>query len=161
MKAALPYAALTSALVAADQAIKLLVEAHLPFEHAVPLMPMLSLYRTWNPGISFTLLAGFGPAALVALALAVTIFVLALAARTPSGETAARLGYAMIVAGALGNLIDRIAYGHVVDYILFHTRDWSFSVFNLADAAISVGAALVVLQEIVNFRRERRRPAGD
>ncbi|MBK8456083.1 MAG: signal peptidase II [Phyllobacteriaceae bacterium] len=161
MRVVLGHAALTAALIAADQAIKLLVEAHLPFEHAIPMMPMLSLYRTWNPGISFTLLAGLGPTALIALAAAVTGFVLYLAARTRDGEIAARLGYATIVAGALGNLIDRVAYGHVVDYLLFHTQNWSFSVFNLADVCISVGAAMVVLQEALNLRRARQASSGD
>lgn len=155
MKAAIPYTFSGALLIAADQAVKGWVEARLPFEQAVPIAPFLSLYRTWNQGISFSLLSGLGPAALIALALAVTAFVLALAWKSKAGETFARAGYALIIAGALGNLIDRAAYGHVVDYILFHTQNWAFSVFNLADAYISVGAALVVLQEILSIRRDR------
>ncbi|RWF76570.1 signal peptidase II, partial [Mesorhizobium sp.] len=53
-------------------------------------------------------------------------------------------------------LIDRAVYGHVIDYILFHTPVWSFAVFNFADAFISVGAALVVFDELIGWRRETR-----
>jgi signal peptidase II len=72
----------------------------------------------------------------------------------------ARAGFALIVGGALGNLIDRSVYGHVIDYILFHTPSWSFAVFNLADAFISVGAVLVILDEFVGWRRQTR-PSDD
>ncbi|WP_292154291.1 signal peptidase II, partial [Mesorhizobium sp.] len=78
------------------------------------------------------------------------------AVRTPAGHVLARIGFALIVGGALGNLIDRAVYGHVIDYILFHTPVWSFAVFNFADAFISVGAALVVFDELIGWRRETR-----
>ena len=68
--------------------------------------------------------------------------------RTPAGHVLARIGFALIIGGAIGNLIDRAVYGHVIDYILFHTPVWSFAVFNLADAFISVGAVLVVLRRV-------------
>lgn len=155
------HAIAVAALIGLDQASKLAVEARLPFEQALPVAPFLALYRTWNKGISFSLFAGFGDGVLIAIALAVTAFVLLLAWRTAPGEWLARAGYAFIVAGALGNVIDRIAYGHVVDFVLFHTESWSFAVFNLADAFISVGAGLVVLQEIVSALADRRRAAKD
>ena len=60
-----------------------------------------------------------------------------LATRTPRDQVVARIGFALIVGGALGNLIDRAVHGHVIDYILFHTPVWSFAVFNLADALIT------------------------
>jgi signal peptidase II len=56
----------------------------------------------------------------------------------------------------MGNVIDRAIYGHVVDYILFHTPHWSFAVFNLADVFISVGAFLVVVEEFIGWRYEVR-----
>ncbi len=63
----------------------------------------------------------------------------------------------MIIAGALGNILDRFLYGHVVDYVLFHTGSWSFAVFNLADSFITVGACLVVLDEILRSRKAKMR----
>jgi signal peptidase II len=143
------------AMVAGDQWIKLLVEARLPFQEAVDLLPFLSLYRTWNQGIAFSMLWGLNDAALVALTLAITGFVLFLASRTAQEKLAAWAGFAMIVGGAMGNMIDRAIHGHVIDYVLFHTPQWSFAVFNLADAFISVGAALVILQEFLDWRAER------
>jgi len=80
--------------------------------------------------------------------LVIVAFVLWLWRRTPKDRPFAHLGYAMIIAGAIGNLIDGIVYGHVVDYILFHTATWSFAVFNLADSFISVGAGLVIVDEL-------------
>ncbi|MFP3520005.1 signal peptidase II, partial [Pseudomonas sp. SIMBA_077] len=56
-------------------------------------------------------------------------------------------------AGALGNLFDRFLYGHVIDYILFHTETWSFAVFNLADSFITVGAGCVILDELLQPKK--------
>jgi signal peptidase II len=61
----------------------------------------------------------------------------------------------MIIAGALGNIIDRFIYGHVVDYVLFYTQTWSFAVFNLADSFISVGAVLILVDEILAHRASK------
>ena len=78
-----------------------------------------------------------------------------LASRTTREQVLARIGFALIVGGALGNLIDRAVHGHVIDYILFHTPVWSFAVFNLADAFITVGAVLVVADELFGWWRQR------
>ena len=66
-----------------------------------------------------------------------------------------RIGFTLVIGGAIGNLIDRAVYGHVIDYILFHTPVWSFAIFNLADAFITVGAGLVLLEEFRAWRRQR------
>ncbi len=143
---------LSVALIALDQLVKWLVETRLPFQELIDFIPFIGFYRTWNQGIAFSMLWGLNDVALIAVTLVITGFVLWLASRTPAGKIAARLGFALIVAGAIGNLIDRSVFGHVVDYILFHTENWSFAVFNLADAYISVGAALIVLQELMDWR---------
>jgi signal peptidase II len=155
-RAALPYAAISFAGIGLDQWIKWLVETRLPFQQAIELLPFLALYRTYNTGIAFSMLSSVGDTGLVVVSLAVTAFVLWLAARSEPGQVLARLGFALIVSGAIGNVIDRSVYGHVIDYIYFHTPVWSFAVFNLADVFISVGAAAVVLQEIVIWLGERR-----
>ena len=99
--------------------------------------------------------SSFGDTGLIVLSLAVIAFVLYLASRTTPEQVLARIGFALIVGGAVGNLIDRAVYGHVIDYILFHTPVWSFAVFNLADAFITVGALLVVADEFFGWRRKR------
>ena len=154
------YGLITAASVAVDQWIKHLVETQLDFQQAVDLIPFLKLYRTYNTGVAFSMFAFVGDVGLVVVALAVVGFVLWLAWRTSASQWIARVGFALIVGGALGNVIDRLAYGHVVDYILFQTPVWSFAVFNLADAFITIGAALVLIDEVVAWRLERRRVAS-
>ena len=160
MKSFLPYGLLTAVAIAFDQWIKVLVEAHLPWQQPVELLPFLALFRTYNTGIAFSMLSSFSDTGLIAVAVAVVAFVLYLAARTPPGHVLAHTGFALIVGGALGNLIDRAVYGHVIDYVLFHTPVWSFAIFNLADAFITVGAALVILDELFSWRGQPR-PSDD
>jgi signal peptidase II len=154
-----PYGLIVGISVAADQWIKYLVETRLEFQQPVDLLPYFMLFRTYNTGVAFSMFAFIGDNGLVVLALAVISFVLWLASRTTAAQWIARVGFALIVGGAIGNIIDRVAYGHVVDYILFQTPVWSFAVFNLADALITVGAVLVLIDEVLAWRIERRRVA--
>jgi signal peptidase II len=156
LRAILPYAAIVVVAVALDQWVKRLVENGMALHEQIDLLPFLALYHTRNTGIAFSLLAGFGDVGLVLVALVVIAVVLALAARTTSGQVLARAGFALVVGGAIGNLIDRVSFGYVIDYVLFHTPVWSFAIFNLADAFITVGAALVLLQEFVDWRRDSK-----
>ncbi|MGK9054667.1 signal peptidase II [Neorhizobium sp. CSC1952] len=131
-----------------DQAVKIAVEAYLPMHEAVPLLPVLALYRTYNLGVAFSLLSGMEREFIVGMRIVIVAFVLWLWRRTPKDRPFAHAGFALIIAGAIGNLIDGFIYGHVIDYILFHTATWSFAVFNLADSFITVGAGLVILDEL-------------
>ena len=87
--------------------------------------------------------------ALIGLTVVVIGFVSYLWWTTASARWISRIGFALIIGGAIGNLIDRSLHGYVIDYILFHLPSWSFAVFNLADAYISIGAALVVIEEFL------------
>lgn len=160
MKRLLPYALLTIAAIALDQWIKYLVETRLELHQPVEILPFLALFRTYNTGIAFSMLDSFGDIGLIAVSVCVVAFVLHLATKTGPGQVLARIGFALIVGGALGNVIDRAIYGHVIDYILFHTPVWSFAVFNLADAFITVGAIAVVFDEFIGWRR-RAPPSND
>jgi len=130
-----PYAIVTGIAIVADQCVKYVVERMLPLQEMVEVLPFLALYRTYNTGVAFSLFASVGDLGLIAVSAAVILFVLYLASRTERGNWIARLGFALIIGGALGNIIDRAVFGHVVDYILFHTPVWSFAVFNLARSA--------------------------
>ena len=147
------YAGLALGCALADQFIKRLVVDNMQLYERIDLMPMLSLYHTRNTGIAFSFLSGFDDSLMVVFTAAVMIFIGWLAIRAEAHQTIARIGFALILGGALGNIIDRSVLGYVVDYILFYTETWSFAVFNLADAFISVGAALVILQEFLDWRR--------
>ncbi|CAI2931529.1 signal peptidase II [Aminobacter niigataensis] len=159
MKPAAFYGLVTILAVALDQWIKLLVETMLVMHEKVDVLPFLALYRTYNPGIAFSMFSNVGDTGLIVLTGIVIAFVSYLAIRTTPAQIISRFGFALIVGGALGNLIDRTVYGHVIDYILFHTPVWSFAIFNLADVFISVGAALVVLDEFLAWRRSRHQAA--
>ncbi len=158
MKPVAVYGIVAALAVALDQWIKVLVEANLVMHEKVDLLPFLALYRTYNTGIAFSMFSNVGDTGLIVLTTEVDAFVTVLASKTTPAQVISRFGFALIVGGALGNLIDRTVYGHVIDYILFHTPVWSFAIFNLADAFISVGAALVVLDEFLAWRRGRSEP---
>jgi signal peptidase II len=141
---------LTTALAAAavDQALKLwlLFVVDLQSRGIVRLTPFLDLVLVWNKGISYGLFqqeGPFGQWALLALKTVAVALLLIWLARSASLLTALSLG--LIVGGAVGNAVDRVAYGAVADFILFHLTTGSFSfrwyVFNLADAAIVAGVA--------------------
>lgn len=153
-------AALFVVAVALDQWVKYLVETRLELHEKVDVLPFLALFRTYNTGIAFSMLSWFGDKGLIVVTLLVAAFILVLAWRSDPAQIFARLGFTLILGGAVGNLIDRVIYGHVVDYVLFHTPVWSFAVFNLADAFITVGAGLVILEEFLIWRRGRS-PSAD
>jgi signal peptidase II len=154
LKRLLPYGLLVVIAIALDQWIKYLVETQLTMHEPVEVLPFLALFRTFNTGIAFSMLDSFGDTGLIIVSVCVVAFVLYLAAKTAPGQVLARTGFALIVGGALGNLIDRAVYGHVIDYILFHTPVWSFAVFNLADAFITLGAIAVVVDEFIGWRKQ-------
>lgn len=145
-----PLAALIVIVVAVvlDQVVKIAVENYLPMEEAVSLLPVLALYRTYNLGVAFSLLSGMEREFIIGMRIVIVAFVVWLWRRTPKDRAFAHAGFALIIAGAIGNLIDGFLYGHVIDYILFHTATWSFAVFNLADSFITIGAGLVIIDEL-------------
>ncbi len=163
MKSLIPYSLIVVVAVLLDQFIKFLVETRLNLHEQVDVLPFIALFRTYNTGVAFSMFSSFGDTGLIVVSLAVIAFVLYLASRASPEQAVARLGFALIIGGAIGNLLDRAIHGHVIDYILFHTPVWSFAVFNLADALITVGAILVVADEFLGWskQRNRDRPSAD
>jgi signal peptidase II len=143
------------AVFVADQAAKAVVlsRAGRSAAEAAPLTPFLDLSLRWNPGISFSLFAQGSHSGRVVL-LALTLAAVALLGwwllRARSGLVAAGLG--AIVGGALGNAFDRIVHGAVVDFLDLHAFGRHFFVFNLADAAINIGVALLII-DLMFFSR--------
>lgn len=115
--------------------------------HGIRVFPWLNFLYAENPGISMSMFSADSNAerwALVALTLAIAVTVVVLMLRT--GSSVSRLAYAMIAGGAAGNILDRARLGHVIDFIQVHAGGWSFYIFNLADAAISVGIAILFIE---------------
>ncbi|SIR12969.1 signal peptidase II Aspartic peptidase. MEROPS family A08 [Rhizobium sp. RU35A] len=150
-----PILAFVCAAVLLDQVIKIAVEALLPLQEAVHVLPFFALYRTYNLGVAFSMLSDMEGWFIVTMRLVIVAFVLWLWQRTPKDRTFAHTGFALIIAGALGNILDRFIYGHVIDYLLFYTQTWSFAVFNLADSFITIGAGCVILDEILGSGRRQ------
>ncbi len=116
---------------------------------SVPVFPFLDLTFVWNQGISLGLFqqgTAAGRFVLIALTALVTVYLGIWLMRVAERRPALALG--LIIGGALGNLVDRIRFGAVADFLHFHALGHSFYIFNLADAAISLGVALLVLDAL-------------
>lgn len=144
---------LAGVVVLVDQATKALVRARLPLHENVTVIPgLLDLTHVRNTGAAFGILnaADFPyKAALIALVATIALASIALyTARLSPHQSLARIGLALILGGAAGNLIDRVTAGFVLDFVDFHWGDYHFWAFNVADAAISVGVAGMLLDMI-------------
>ena len=116
---------------------------------AIEVLPFLALLRAHNDGVAFSMLGGVSHTTLIAITSVIALGAFIYLMCSPTGETALRVGLAMVIGGAVGNIIDRIQHAYVIDYIYFHTPVWSFAIFNLADVFISLGAALILIDEIL------------
>lgn len=145
----------------ADQASKWWVMnvLHLPDLHSVALLPVLNLTMVWNQGVTFGLLHQDGPAGawiLAGVAIAVVVALAIWMRRADRLLIACALG--AIAGGAVGNVIDRIRFGAVVDFIHAHAFGWSWYVFNVADAAIVCGVAVLILDGLFPARSRLQAP---
>jgi signal peptidase II len=132
-----------------------------PDVEPTPLTPFLDLALRWNRGISFSLFArdsALAQAILLVLTLAVTVLLTWWLFRCRSVVPAAGLG--LIIGGAVGNAIDRLAHGAVVDYLDLHAFGRHFFVFNVADAAINIGVALLILDLLLIPRAPKNQSQG-
>lgn len=148
----------SGAVVAVDQAAKALLRATLDLHESVAVIPgFFSLTRVHNYGAAFGLMnAADFPFKTVLLTLVGAVALAALAwygASLPADQRLARGGLALVVGGAGGNLIDRLGAGYVVDFVDLYWRGWHFWAFNVADAAITVGVSLMVLDMLEIGRR--------
>jgi signal peptidase II len=143
-------ASLTGLVILVDQVTKLYVMQTMRLHESVPIIPNLfSLTYIRNPGAAFGLLAGssntfrmvfFGLTSIFALGLLGTILL-----RMPEREWMGRLSVAGILGGAIGNLIDRLRYGEVIDFLDFYIESYHWPAFNVADSAITVGVTLLII----------------
>jgi signal peptidase II len=151
-KAAWRWFALAALLVLADQATKALVLSRFALGERLELAPFFNLVFVYNAGAAFSLLAqagGWQKPLLVAFALGAAALVSVLIVRRP-GERLLCTGLALILGGALGNVIDRLRFGQVVDFLDVHAGGWHWPAFNVADSAITVGAVLLILEGFVH-----------
>jgi signal peptidase II len=152
MPRATPWFALAAALVILDQLTKWLVLQRFEEGGRYFVTEFLNLVLVYNRGAAFSFLAdasGWQTPLLVAFALGAAVFVSVLLVRSP-GRTMLCTGLALILGGALGNVIDRLRLGKVVDFIDLHAFGWHWPAFNVADAGITMGAAILILEAFLH-----------
>lgn len=137
---------LAAAVVLADQASKRLVASTLPLGDGVAITSFFNVVHVLNPGAAFSLLAGAGGwqrYALAALGIAVSVW-LARELQRSRNDWLACFAYAMIIGGALGNVLDRIVHGAVIDFLDLHWRGAHWPAFNVADMALCAGVTAMI-----------------
>ena len=152
---AAPWLAVALAVIVLDQLAKGVVRASLPLHDGRTLAPFLNVVHVHNSGAAFSFLAGAAGWQrwfFIALGLAAAVFIVRLLMRH-GAQRVFSFALALILGGALGNVIDRVLHGYVIDFVQVHWRDWYFPSFNVADSAITVGAALLILDELRRVRR--------
>jgi len=159
---------IAGAVAILDQLTKAWVAASFPLGADHDVLPgLFRLVHTRNTGIAFGLLGSGGPAVQLGL-LAVVLVVVALLLRQlrrSGGDGPVRTGLALVLGGAVGNLLDRLLRGEVVDFLNLYVRlggrEYNWPAFNLADSAISIGATLVIVVELFFAKRPRHAPGTD
>ena len=138
-----------------DQLTKIAIVGSFQLGETLPLTSFFNLVRVHNPGAAFSFLADAGGwqrwffTGLGTVAALVMIYLL----RMHAGQSLFCLSLSLLLGGAVGNVIDRVLYSHVIDFLDFHYAGWHFPAFNVADSAITVGACLLILDELLRVRR--------
>ena len=151
----LQWLGLAFLIVIADQFTKVLILGYYQLGDSTHIASFFNLVRVHNSGAAFSFLAGasgwqrwfFTVIGLLAAALILWML------KSHAGQKLFAFALACILGGAVGNVIDRVLHGYVVDFLDFHWRSWHFPAFNIADSAITIGAACLILDELLRVRR--------
>ena len=147
---------LSAAIVVADYLTKFAVLSAFAPGESRALTPFFNLVLVFNKGAAFSFLAGqpgWQTLFFAAIAVVASIVVSFLIYKEPDRRLFC-LGLALILGGALGNLYDRLAYGHVVDFLDLHAAGWHWPAFNVADSAITVGAAILIVESFLQKKSD-------
>lgn len=139
----------SAVILVVDRYTKIWMLENLRYGESLYVTPFLNFTLTFNKGAAFSMLnsaSGWQHYLLGGLAIATAVFIIVWLARTPKNEYWQNLSVSLILAGAIGNVWDRIAYGHVVDFVDFHIGAWHFAIFNVADSAICIGAGMLIVK---------------
>ena len=153
----LHWLGLAFVILIADQFTKVLIVGFYHLGDSTPVTSFFNVVRAHNSGAAFSFLAGASGwqrwffTVIGMLAALLILWML----RSHAGQRLFSCALACILGGAVGNVIDRIRFGYVVDFLDFHWRGWHFPAFNIADSAITIGAACLILDELLRVRRTR------
>lgn len=152
-----PWLALALGILLADQFTKVLILGYYQLGDSTPVTSFFNVVRAHNTGAAFSFLAGAGGWQrwlFTGIGVAAALFIVWML-RSHGGQRLFAFSLACILGGAIGNVIDRLVHGYVVDFLDFHWAGWHFPAFNVADSAITVGAAGLILDELLRVRRAR------
>ena len=144
---------LSGFVIFADQVTKQLVVKHLDWFESYAWMPHFNFVHMKNTGAAFSMLSSLPPWTFALLGVAVSTGIFLWLRSNPRGQALVAAALALILGGALGNVIDRVRLGHVTDFIDFYVGSWHFAAFNIADSAITCGAGLLILDMMLESRR--------
>ena len=151
----LKWLGVSLAVVLVDQASKYLIAQSFSVNEALRVMPFFNLVLVYNPGAAFSLLShasGWQREFFILIAVVASVWVVYLLWRHP-GQALFACALSLILGGALGNVIDRLLYGAVVDFLDFHAYGYHWPAFNVADSAITCGAALLLWDSLRTHKR--------
>lgn len=134
-----------------DQVSKLVVDKSMQLYESIPLVPYFNLTYVHNTGAAFSFLSqagGWQRWFFAALAVIISVVLSVWLARLQKHETLLALALSLVLGGAIGNLIDRLAYGYVIDFLDVYYNSWHWPAFNIADSAITLGVALMLAESI-------------
>ena len=150
---------LTVAVIVIDQITKWLIVQHFSYGERLNLLPVLDLTLAYNEGAAWSFLAaesGWQRWLFTGLALVVSAALLVWLKRLKSrSQGLLACAVSLILAGALGNVIDRVRLGHVIDFVMVYWDEHMFPIFNVADSAISIGAAFLILDALLEMRKSK------
>lgn len=152
-----PWLGIAVLIILVDQFTKTLIVGAFQLGDSHTVTSFFNIVRAHNTGAAFSFLAGAGGWQrwfFIGLGLAAAVFIVWML-RSHAGQRLFSWSLALILGGALGNVIDRFIHGYVVDFLQFHYAGWAFPSFNVADSAISVGAVCLILDELLRVRRSR------
>ncbi len=149
---------LSFVIVLADQASKYWFDHALMYGERLNITPFFDFTLLYNTGAAFSFMAnGHTWARWVLISIAfLAILIIGFLIRKPNQSRLLYASLSLILGGAIGNVIDRLTHGHVIDFLLFYWNEWFFPAFNVADIAISCGAVLLIVDEIVRIRKSRK-----
>ncbi len=145
---------LAGCMLIVDQLTKLWFDSSLRYGERLKVLPFFDFTLLYNPGAAFSFLAdqaGWQRWFFTVLGLGAAGFILWMMHKNRT-QTRLLLALSLILSGALGNVIDRVAYGHVIDFLLFYWQNWYYPAFNIADSCITLGAILLILDEVLRLR---------
>ncbi len=136
-----------------DQVTKQWVVGSFDLYESLPIFPVFSLTYVQNPGAAFSFLAdqdGWQRWFFTAIAAIASVVFIVWLAKTPKSDVLLSIAFALMLSGAMGNLIDRVLFGYVIDFLDFHWSGKRFPAFNVADSVIFIGAALMILDSFIS-----------